>query len=641
MLQASRRRKVRMKKFFPVLIFILIILINKVFPQNVQYYLNQGISNFNEERYFDAIGFFRDAINLNPYDAKAYYYLGNVYYVLKDYKTSLEEGLTGLKYANTDVDLLLLVANSYRELQEYAKAEEFYKKTLKLYPSDPEVLRNVGEFYLKINRLSIAYDYLKKAERVQKDSYKIAISLANYFHKKNDIQNAENYYKKAFNLNPYNRDVFVIFAKFYLEQNRILEAAKILESGEELFPNFFSGISLLSECYIRLGKAEKKYYQKAIEKLEWLIKNSPKIDEKSLSMLYYKLSLSYENFDINKAIENYEKAIKLDPNNELIRYSFETFLIEKLEVNNPKREKFALYHLEKAKNYKNEGELNLYFLHLKRAITINPFFIEARRLLIDFYESRSDFYNAYEELKKLDKIYNSSYEIKDKLEKYEWKLKKQKMKFEKSEYLEYQGVFLVDSEYYNFSEVFSKIFSYYSQYFEKFKFSTLEFRKKQGINYILEFLSQNNKTFFIISTLDENQKLILFSIYEKTGKIIDKIYFNFKEGELEQVILKFLQKMNSDYPSICKTEKLPGEKEIKIKAGILDGIKEGDEVSTFDIENLSIKKKDSVKIINAGYYLSTGEIVDKKKLPEIGNYAVKAEYLTTKYLTKWKRILGY
>ncbi len=630
-----------MKRFF-FCIFFLIFSFKFLFSYTAQDYVENGLKYFEEEKYFDAIGEFRNAIEFNPYYAKAYESLGKVYFKLEDYNTALEHGLNGLKYANNDLEILLLVADCYRELNENSKAEDLYKKILKLFPADLKALISIAEFYLKNNKLSLAYDYLSKAERIDRNSYLVSIALGNYYLKKDNKEKAEYYYKKAFNLNPYDRVVFLNLANFYMSQNRFNEAVSILESGEKLFGNFYNGTALLSECYIELGKNNNEFYRKAIRKIEWLIENNKKIDKNSLANLYYKLALASETIDKEKSKNSYEKAIELNPLNGLFRYSYEEFAIENIEIDSPLREKLADFHLKKAHEIKLEGDLNLYFFHLKRAITIYPFLVSARMELIEFFEARGDFYNAYEELKKLSKI-NSSYFVRDKIEKYEWKLKKGEI-FDKVEYLPYKGTFLVDSNYYNFDKIFSKIFTYYFQYVDKFKFSVAEYRKNQGISKILERLNDNNENFFVIAKL-ENKNLLGFYLFDKTGKPLESCFFDFSEGKIETYVSKFNVWLNEKYPSIWRLKEETVRGDYILNAGEKEGLKENQELITFDVVNMDIKIRDSVYIKELKPYYALISFKDeankKKRMREIGRYAVKSEFITQKHLTKWKRVLGY
>ncbi len=621
--------------FFTIIFFFLFGLI---YSKSVQEYVESGINFLNQERYFDAIAEFRDAININPYYARAYLYLGKTYYELKDYNTSLEHGLNALKYANNDLESQLLVANSYRELNDYKKAEEIYKKILKQFPTHIEALLSVSEYYIKINKLSIAYDYLSKAERIDKSSYKVARYMGEYYAKKQNFEKAEEYFKKSFNLNPYDRSVFTTLAKFYIDQKRIKEAITILESGEKLHENFYNGISMLAECYLSMGKLDKNYYRKAIEKLNWLISNTKKIDNKNLAFLYYKLALAYEENQVEKAIENYERAIELYPENQLIRFSYENFAIKNLPINSEIRQQLSDFHFKKSSSTKLEGDLNLYFFHLKRAITIYPFFLKARLELIDYYESRSDFFNAYDELKKLSKI-SDSYSIKDKIEKYEWKLKKEKY-FEKPEYLQYKGTIIVESEYYNFDKIFSDIAIYFFQYYDKFKFSALEFRKNQGINYILEHLNKNEENFFVLIKIDNNS-LIGFYIYDKTGKLMKDFFIKFNENELAYSVVRFYNLLDNFFPSIWKVNKK--DSEYMLTAGYYEKLKENDELTTFDIINMNFSIKNRALIRNVTPYSAILKSKEEKnkKSENMGKYAVKSEFITEKYLTNWKRALGY
>ena len=181
---------------------------------NSRTYLDEGIRQYQEERFFKAIDLFQNALKINPYYGDAYRYLGEVYFSIGDYEMSLESALKALKYAHSDVDAMLLVANSYRELGKYQQAEEYYQNIRNEFPSYGEVYRNMGELYLKMNRLSQSYMMLSKAMRIAPDSWRNFISLGDYYYKNNDMPKAEEYYQMALKLNSRERYPFLKVAEF-------------------------------------------------------------------------------------------------------------------------------------------------------------------------------------------------------------------------------------------------------------------------------------------------------------------------------------------------------------------------------------------------------------------------------------------
>jgi len=611
---------------------------------DARFYLDRGINLYKQEKYFEAIDSFRNAIGLNPYYGDAYKYIAEVYYYLGEYKISLENSLVALKYAHNDPDAMLIVANSYRELGDFNRSEEFYKNILNKFPSYAEVYRNLAELYVKMNRLALALSMLNKAERMNKNYWKNYISFGNYYIKSGNYEKAEDAFKTAFNINPLERQVYVTLADFYISVQRYDEAISILESGEKLFENFYSGILLLGDSYLYRAIQSGKGYDKAINKYTWVLERSQLKDAKFKSWLYYKMGLAYENIDKNKAIENYKKAVSLNPENEFIRSAFESFVMNGFKIDSPIREELSQHHIEKAKEFYGEGENKAYFFHLKRAISLSPLSVEPRRRLLDYYEDRGDYYSAYQELKALEKI-DKTVRIKDKLEIYSWRIEKKQLNLEKPYYYSFRGLFLADANFFNFSKVFSDVFLYNSQYYNKFKFSLLEYRKKEGIDYILENLRENDYTFFVVGTLDRGFTVVNYSIYDKTGSLINKFSVNYSMNNMSSSIQSFLEWMNRLFPSIIKIgeEKTPGSYEFLL--GKENGAELKDNYVAFDVFGGEIKPLAVLRIDRLGNYSSEVSVVSNYKErnyePISNKYAVKIEFFNQKYLTNLKRILGY
>ncbi len=619
-----------------------------IFPEetgiNAKFYLDAGINLYKQEKYFDAIDSFRNALEINPYYGDAYKYMAEVYFVLGEYQVSLENSLNALKYANNDPDAMLLVANSYRELGQYDQSVRYYNTIISKFPSYVEVYRNLAELYMKMNKLPLALSTLNKADRINKNYWKNYISFGNYYLKNNDPAKAEDYFHKAFIINPSERIVYVTLADFYRSEGNYDEAIALLESGEKLFNNFYSGILLLADCYLSKAVLSGRGYDKAIEKYVWIKDNNLQKDIHFKSSLYYKIGFAYETIDVNKAVENYREALKIDPGNEFVRNAFEYFVMSCFKVDSPVRKELALFHLNASEEYYKKGENKTYFFHLKRSITLYPLLIEPRRKLVSYFESRKDTFNAYQELKSLSKV-DPSIKVRDKIENYEWMIKNNKIKLEPQNYYNYNGLFLVQADYLNFPKVYADILLYNSQYYNKFKLSTMDYRKEQGINAVLEYLRANNYSFFVIGAMDKSLSYMQFMLYDKNGKLIDALTESYKMEEMNTSVNRFLEWMDNVFPSIWTIGDETSPEVYYLSAGGMNGMKNSETFVAFDVAEDGFKPLSFLKIKNLEDYYSLISIVSNYKErnyePLKDKFVIRNEYFSPKYLTNLKRILGY
>gem|GEM_PF-1819246 len=641
-----------MKQFseiMPSLILLAIIfLFNTFYPEettaNAKIYLDAGINLYNQEKYFEAIDSFRNALEINPYYGDAYKYMALVYFALGEFQASLENSQNALKYANNDPDIMLILANSYRELGHYDQSLEVYNHIVSNFPAYVEVYRNMAELYMKMNKLPLSLSMLEKADRINKNYWKNYISFGNYYLKTGNDVKARDYFRKALALNPTERLVYVTLADYYRSVNDYDEAISLLESGEKLFNNFYSGILLLADCYLNKAMIMGSGYDKAIEKYLWIRNNGPQQDKIFMSGLFYKMGFAYEKINTAKAVDCYKESLSLEPGNQFVRDAFEYFVINNFRVDAPERHDLSAFHVESSMEDIKKGENKSYFLNLKRAITLYPLAVEPRQTMINYYEQRKNYYGAYQELKSLSMV-DRSYKVQDKLENYEWMIKNDKIKLENPDYFYYNGLILLRSDFFNLPTIYSDIVLYNSLYYGKFKFATMDYRKEQGINSVMEYLRVNNYSFFVIGELDKSLSFLQFKLFDKNGKLIDSFSENYRMEEMDTSVNRFLEWMDRILPSIwiIGSETSPGV--YYLSSGAMNGIVSNDSLAAFDTGQGDIKLLSILKIKNLRNYSSDITIVTNYKGRSYGSLESKCitknMYLSPKYLTKLKRILGY
>jgi hypothetical protein len=300
--------------------------------------------------------------------------------------------------------------------------------------------------------------------------------------------------------------------------------------------------------------------------------------------------------------------------------------------------------MDQAREDARKGENSSYFLNLKRAVTLYPLSKEPRETLVNYFEQRKNYYGAYQELKSLSKA-DRSYKVQDKLESYDWKITNNRIKLESPDYFYYKGLFMLRSGYFNLPKVYSEMVLYNSLYYGKFKFATMDYRKDQGINTVMEYLRVNDYSFFVTGDLDKSLSYLQFKLFDKNGKLIDSLSENYKMEDMSISVDRFLEWMDRIMPSIWNNggESSPGV--YYLSAGAMDGLTASDSLTAFDTGQGDIKPLSMLKIKNLRDYSSDISVVTNYKERNYGSlegkFIIKTTYLSPKYLTNLKRILGY
>ena len=396
---------------------------------------------------------------------------------------------------------------------------------------------------------------------------------------------------------------------------------------------------MLGDGYFKL-----KDFQKAFTKYKWIEDSDIKKTPDFMFSLYYKMAICLENTDAAQAVEYYQKAMQIKPDDEMLRLSYEEYVIRNSKVDDEVRKELAQTHYEMAMKLYAQGNHRWYQLHLKRAVNLYPFYKEARRKLVDFYEMNKDYAKAYDELNSLFKV-DQSYDIKGKIEAYNWKIKNNELNLEKNIIYEYNGIILIDSDYYDFERVFPSEIIYTSKYFDKFKFSSMEYRKEEGMDSVLEYVRKNNVNFFIIVNFDKDKGVLDCSVYDQTGQEIDKISMSMdknRKNQFSDLIDRFYTWVDGAFPLLGYVSSAIDAKTLRLSYGSAMGMKAGDELLAFEYKG-DIIEKGTIRVDKPQLFLSEGTIIQKSDERDdlIGKMIIKNDSIVKKHLTKLKRILVY
>lgn len=170
------------------------------FPKNEELYLRAVEYNFYMKSYESALNFCNDLLELNAYNADAYFLKGMIYKELKQenkaissfqtcvevdpgfYNAYMQLGLiysknkddqaiqyfeNAGKLAENKREALYAIAYHFQSKKEFNQAIKEYKYMLSVNPKDHEVFYNIGYCYIDLDSLDKAYKHFDMALKLQ------------------------------------------------------------------------------------------------------------------------------------------------------------------------------------------------------------------------------------------------------------------------------------------------------------------------------------------------------------------------------------------------------------------------------------------------------------------------------------------
>lgn len=237
--------------------------------------------------------------------------------------TTLEKAI---KSAPQNAGLHNYLGLVYIELQDYENARENFMKTIQLNPNYPDSHNNLGLALFNLGKCYQSYKSFEKAIELNvyfaEAYYNMALALVlngirreDYNLAQNLEDNATGVLAKAVGFNPLFKNEYLQKGLDALGNKDLATAFKMLKLGcEQAISNRFPSKSYYFhlEYLFRNNLLREEAVVKHIRKLQRLLEAHPNYPD-----LYNELGMAYTvlaQFHSDRAIEAYEKALKMNPN---------------------------------------------------------------------------------------------------------------------------------------------------------------------------------------------------------------------------------------------------------------------------------------------------------------------------------------
>jgi tetratricopeptide (TPR) repeat protein len=197
--------------------------------------------------------------------------------------------------------------------KDYFSAEQYFLRSLEINDIQPDIHKSMGEIDEFLMRDDKAISRSKKSLSTNSDNSQALIGLARILYKKGENAEAEKYFNQCYKIKIADSEKIYNAAEKMRKKNPS-DASLEFKKAIEINPAHIAAYIGLADSYRDLG-----LYDNAAKIMETLKKNKPN-DPRAyiyLGNIYFnnKPDMKRRKYFINLSITNYEKAIKLDPEN--------------------------------------------------------------------------------------------------------------------------------------------------------------------------------------------------------------------------------------------------------------------------------------------------------------------------------------
>ena len=356
-------------KFFAF--FLVFSLGFSVFSENLGAlkFFERGVQKQDIEDYYGASEDFQQAIQANKSYGEAWFHLSQVTYAIGDYSLALTYLEEADKYAKNRNDIQNLRGLILIALGRLDEARSVFNDILKKYPNDINSRFGLAELDLFTGSFIGAKNQYEDALKRQGNNRKALLSLALISSELGNHDTARKYIEQALRYHSGESEVHYLAAYLEAKRGNFPEAEKRARAAVQINPEYTKAYVLLSSILY----AQKKY-DDGIDMCDYLIAKNRNTTE-----AWYLKGLSQNRKgEWKSCVDTWNMALSINPYDEVMRSGLELLVMKKLPVEDERREAWADFHVQKARDFSKSyfGENARY--EYQRALKINPFNDAAR-----------------------------------------------------------------------------------------------------------------------------------------------------------------------------------------------------------------------------------------------------------------------
>jgi Tfp pilus assembly protein PilF len=247
----------------------------------------------------------------HPDDWRPYWFLGAIGSVSRNDTLAENNFKRVTELAPWNADGWSYLAMNYLQKEKFQEVATSLEEALKALPDDFQVNLFLGIAYTRLQRTDEALHVLEHAHRINPKDIRAISQLALVYDGQKRYTDSDSLYEEGLRLEPQNHLILNNYAYSLCDRGLQLERAlKMAQTAVAAQPDNASYLDTIGWVYFRLEQYEaaEKFIKMAIEKGE-----ASAVVHEHLGDVYYMTN------DKDRAMEQWNAALKLDENNQVLR----------------------------------------------------------------------------------------------------------------------------------------------------------------------------------------------------------------------------------------------------------------------------------------------------------------------------------
>lgn len=399
-----------LSKFFTTILLLFFVLgfLSAKTTTAPQFYEKGQQSQLNGD-WYSAVEYYHEAVRLNPVYGDAWFALAESTYALGEYSLALVYLDTADQYAKEHIDILNLKGFCYLGLGQIEEAEKIFYQVLNSFPNNVESRFGLAQLDILAGRLSGAENLYLEALKRQQSNRNALLSIALVSQELGKSKEAEQYIELALRYHSNDAEVQYVAAWIAFLNNDYSKTERHIRTSINLNPKLDKSYELLASLLFN-----QKRYQEAIDICDYRISHNRNL----ATAWYLKATSLIEQNKYQEAYNVFESGLAAVPQDEVMRTALENLVIDQFDIEDLRREKWAKFHINKAKEHEKLYESSQAEFEYKNALRLDPLNTEARTAYADMLDRKGQQELYLEQLTFISNLEPVSVKVADTIEAY-------------------------------------------------------------------------------------------------------------------------------------------------------------------------------------------------------------------------------
>jgi len=269
--------------------------------------IEEGITHMENENFAAALNTFNSICKADPKASLAYFYIGEVNYLMEDYAEAEKSYKKGLSNNPQCAECNVGLGKLQLDKGNATEAEKYFSSALKMNKKSAKIPALIGDAYLYSKKpdAAKAVDNLSQARDMDPKVAKYWAHLGDAYNMSGNNGEAMTAYERAVEKDPANAEAYISMARIWANAKQMDLAIQKLEEAIRLSPNDARPIKDLYELYI-----QNRNYDKVTPLLEkYVALTGTDVDAKVRLVKF----LTFQAKDFERAIIEGEKLLLTNP----------------------------------------------------------------------------------------------------------------------------------------------------------------------------------------------------------------------------------------------------------------------------------------------------------------------------------------